>query len=139
MSLLSKAIAGGLAGAALLLSAGAALAYPGVATGSVNVRTGPGVGYPVIDQLYPGERVDIGSCGYGWCYVRHSGPDGYVSARFLSPSYRSPPIYRAPPVYRPYYPPPYYPPYPRYPRYYHYDYDPGFCIGNPNASICINP
>ena len=90
-------LTGSLAGAALLLSAGAALADPAQATGAVNVRSGPGVGYSIVDQLYPGEDVDVGQCDGGWCFVNHSGPDGWVSANYLSPSgdYAPPP----PPVY----------------------------------------
>jgi len=84
MPISTKLLAGGLAGAALLLSAGAALAEPGQATASVNVRSGPGVGYAVLDTLYPGEGVDIQRCTGGWCYVVHSGPDGWVSASYLA-------------------------------------------------------
>ena len=86
-------LTGSLAGAALLLSAGAALADPAQATGAVNVRSGPGVGYSIVDQLYPGEDVDVGQCDGGWCFVNHSGPDGWVSANYLSPSgdYAPPP------------------------------------------------
>jgi uncharacterized protein YraI len=92
-------LAGSLAGAALLLGAGAALADPAQATGAVNVRSGPGVGYSIVDQLYPGENVDVGRCDGGWCFVDHSGPDGWVSANYLSPSgdYGPPPP--PPPVY----------------------------------------
>jgi uncharacterized protein YraI len=83
MPISTKLLAGGLAGAALLLSAGAALAEPGQATASVNVRSGPGVGYAVLDTLYPGEDVDIQRCTGGWCYVVHDGPNGWVSASYL--------------------------------------------------------
>jgi uncharacterized protein YraI len=89
-----KLLAGGLAGAALLLSAGAALADPGQATASVNVRSGPGAGYAVLDTLYPGEEVDIQRCTGGWCYVAHNGPNGWVSASYLasdSGGYEPPP------------------------------------------------
>ena len=55
------------------------------ATASVNVRSGPGTQYRVVDTLYPGETVNIESCrSNGWCLVEHSGPDGWVSARYLS-------------------------------------------------------
>ena len=42
MPTLQKVIAGGVAGLALMVSAGAVLAYPGEAGGAVNVRSGPG-------------------------------------------------------------------------------------------------
>jgi hypothetical protein len=55
------------------------------ATASVNVRSGPGTQYGVLDTLYPGEKVNIETCrSNGWCLVEHSGPDGWVSARYLS-------------------------------------------------------
>lgn len=55
------------------------------ATASVNVRTGPGTQYRVVDTLYPGETVNIETCrSNGWCRIAHSGPDGWVSARYLS-------------------------------------------------------
>ena len=65
MSTLQKVIAGGVAGLVLMLSAGAALAYPGEAGGAVNVRSGPGVAYPIVGTLRPGEGVNIGQCQYG--------------------------------------------------------------------------
>lgn len=117
MPISRKLFAGGLAGAALLLSAGAALADPAEATGAVNVRSGPGVNYSIVDQLYPGETVDVGQCEGGWCFVDHSGPDGWVSANYLSPlgGYAPPP-----PVY--YEPEPEYVPAPVFinpPGFYH--------------------
>ena len=69
------------AAAFLALSAGSALASQ--ATGSVNVRTGPGVGFQRVDTLYPGEVVAVQGCQYGWCYINHRGPDGWVSANYL--------------------------------------------------------
>jgi len=89
-----KLLAGGLAGVGLLLSAGAALADPAQATASVNVRSGPGTAYGVVDTLYPGESVDVGNCQAGWCYIQHNGPDGWVSANYLDEgggSYTPPP------------------------------------------------
>ncbi len=74
----------GIAVAILVLGIGSALAAPARATGSVNVRTGPSVGFPRIDTLYRGERVDVRQCRNGWCFVTHRGPDGWVSARYLS-------------------------------------------------------
>jgi hypothetical protein len=55
------------------------------ATASVNVRSGPSTQYRVVDVLYPGEEVNIETCrSNGWCLIEHSGPDGWVSARYLS-------------------------------------------------------
>jgi len=68
----------------VVLSAGSALAVSGQATGNVNVRTGPGTGYAKVDTLRSGERVEVKQCKGGWCYVEHPGPDGWVSANYLS-------------------------------------------------------
>lgn len=76
-------LAAALAAVAGFGSVSAALADQ--ATASVNVRTGPGTQYRVVDTLYRGEEVNIETCrSNGWCLIEHSGPDGWVSARYLS-------------------------------------------------------
>jgi uncharacterized protein YgiM (DUF1202 family) len=63
----------------------AAVAHGAEATASVNVRSGPGTAYTIVDTLYPGEQVGIAECrSSGWCLVAHSGPDGWVSSRYLT-------------------------------------------------------
>ena len=85
MSFKSNLIKAGAIGAfAIALSAGAAFAA--VATGSVNVRTGPGTSYRAIDQLSPGERVSITDQSSGWCEVSRPGPNGWVSCAYLAQS-----------------------------------------------------
>jgi len=70
---------------AVAFSAAPALAQPAEATASVNVRTGPGTQYRVVDTLRPGEQVRIDRCANnGWCLVEKSGPDGWVSRNYLS-------------------------------------------------------
>ena len=69
--------------AALVLIPAAASAAPAEATASVNVRSGPGTSYGVVDVLSPGEDVDVLGCRSGWCFVQKSGPDGYVSSSYL--------------------------------------------------------
>lgn len=83
---LKRAILAGLAAfAALVLSATAALAVEAAATTTLNVRTGPGTGYTVIDSLDPGEVVEVGECASnGWCYIFQTGPNGWVSSNFLT-------------------------------------------------------
>lgn len=69
-------------GAGLLMSAGA---FAAEATASVNVRSGPGTNFGVVDTLFAGENISVGECrSNGWCYITHSGPDGWVSARYIS-------------------------------------------------------
>jgi hypothetical protein len=68
------------------LSSVAALAEDAVATTELNVRSGPGTGFAVVDVLDPGEQVTMSECQTsGWCYVSHDGPDGWVSATYLAP------------------------------------------------------
>lgn len=72
-------------GAALL----GALLIPSVAsaataTTTLNVRNAP-VNGAVVDVLRPGQQVEIDRCqSNGWCFVNKAGPDGWVSARYLS-------------------------------------------------------
>jgi hypothetical protein len=61
----------------------ATAAQAAVATNTVNVRSAP-VNGAVVDVLRPGQQVEIDRCQAGWCYVIKSGPDGWVSAQYLS-------------------------------------------------------
>ena len=72
----------GLAAAIAVVSAGSAFAA--VAMAPVNVRTGPGLGYHVVDTLYPGEYVSVVDRSGRWCAVRKLGPDGWVVCAYLS-------------------------------------------------------
>ena len=54
------------------------------ATGSVNVRTGPGTGFAIVDRLQTNQVVQVRQCQSNWCYVEKAGPDGWVSASFLA-------------------------------------------------------
>jgi uncharacterized protein YraI len=84
MRLNKIALKAGLVGAALLASAGIAMAAPAFATTNVNVRSGPSAGYAAVDTLRRGERVEVSGCRQGWCFVQKSGPDGWVSASYLN-------------------------------------------------------
>ena len=72
------------AGAALLLSTGAALAVPATAQTDLNVRSGPGTQYQVVGSIQAGETVDAGSCTGSWCRVSFSGGSGYASRNYLA-------------------------------------------------------
>src|SRR5258705_12314521 len=72
------------AGAALLLSTGAALAVPATAQTDLNVRSGPGPQYPVVGSIQGGETVDVGSCTGSWCQVSFSGGSGFASRNYLA-------------------------------------------------------
>ncbi len=62
-----------------------AFAIDATANLALNVRTGPGTNYAAIDTLYAGEVVNVTGCqSNGWCAITHSGPDGWVSGKYLS-------------------------------------------------------
>jgi uncharacterized protein YraI len=61
-----------------------AQAAPGTVTSNVNVRSGPGGNYGVVDTVRSGTAVDVQQCEGSWCYIAKPGPDGWVSAQFLS-------------------------------------------------------
>jgi uncharacterized protein YraI len=69
--------------AGLALSATAAMAAPGIASVNANVRSGPGIGYAVVDVLEKGEYVIVKDCGANWCLIGHIGNDGYVSRSLI--------------------------------------------------------
>ena len=83
MALSRKIMAAGLAALALVATTAAASAAPAYATGNVNVRSGPGTGYGVVDTLRRGEQVDVQYCRGSWCFVDKRGPSGWVSANYL--------------------------------------------------------
>jgi hypothetical protein len=89
MSFKSNLIHAGALGAVVTaITAGAAFAA--VATSSVNVRSGPGTGYGILDQLYPGEHVAVTDRAGGWCEVARPGPNGWVSCAYLAGGYSGP-------------------------------------------------
>jgi hypothetical protein len=70
--------------ASLTLAAGGVQAQEAEARTSLNVRSGPGTGYGVIDVLRPGQNVRVTRRSGGWCYLVKSGPDGWSSCSYLS-------------------------------------------------------
>ena len=76
--------------AAFALTTTAALAAPGIARVNANVRSGPGLGFKIVDVLTKGEYVIVKDCGASWCTISHIGNDGYVSRTLLfNPYYGS--------------------------------------------------
>jgi uncharacterized protein YraI len=82
--------------AAMLLAVPtAALAAPGIVTTSVSMKAGPGPGFPVVDRIPAGARVNVHGCirGATWCDVSWDGERGWVSARYLEYYYRNHYVY----------------------------------------------
>jgi uncharacterized protein YraI len=71
--------------ATMLLLPTAALAAPGIVTTSTGLRAGPGAGFPLVDRIPGGERVNIHGClsGNAWCDVSWSDDRGWVSSQYL--------------------------------------------------------
>lgn len=69
-----------------LAPASTAQAAQAFANEKVGLRAGPDGGYPVVDTLKRGERVELLGCiaGYQWCEVEtRSGEHGWVYAHYL--------------------------------------------------------
>ncbi|MDN5001903.1 SH3 domain-containing protein [Bradyrhizobium sp. GCM10027634] len=81
--------------AALLLAPTAALAAPGIVTVSTGLRAGPGAGFPLVDRIPEGARVNIHGClrGDAWCDVSFSDDRGWVSSQYLEYLYRNHYVY----------------------------------------------
>ena len=82
--LLNVATGIAVAATAVVVFLPAAYAAPGVVTSNVNVRSGPGTNYGVVDVVQRGQQVDVQQCQGSWCYVAKPGPDGWVSSSYLS-------------------------------------------------------
>jgi uncharacterized protein YraI len=92
----------------LLMFAGVGAANAAIVTGDLNLRSGPGTGYRVVDVMPEGAYVNVLGCTGSWCEVAFRGITGYASASYLGgggEAYAAaPPVYVAPPIYRrPYY------------------------------------
>ena len=82
----------------LLVGIGFGLAVPAASqaqtaytTRTVNMRAGPSRDYPVVDQLQPGEAVEINGCldDWTWCDVSIGNDRGWVYAGSLESPYRN--------------------------------------------------
>jgi len=145
-----KLVASALATLAVLATTAAASAAPAFATNNVNVRSGPGTGYGIVDALRRGEQVDVQYCRGSWCFIQKRGPDGWVSSNYLSSGggwdngwdddwYEPAPPPR-PPHWNPRPPrPPHWNPGPPprpYPQPYPVNPGASFCFNGPNGYFC---
>lgn len=84
----------------LVLTAWPAGAETGFASVSVNLRAGPGTGYPVVRVIPGGARLNIVGClaNYAWCDVVWGIHRGWVYGRYLQDrrTWRSTPLNRGP-------------------------------------------
>lgn len=86
MNTLKSTISTAIAFAGIIVTSGVAWATTAQSTTALNVRSGPGTSYGVVDTLTPGETVEVNECvSNGWCYIEHTGPDGWVSSNYLTP------------------------------------------------------
>jgi uncharacterized protein YraI len=81
--------------AALLLAPTAALAAPGIVTVSTGLRAGPGPGFPLVDRIPGGSRVNVHGClkGDAWCDISWSDDRGWVSSQYLEYFYHNKYVY----------------------------------------------
>ncbi len=72
----------------LAAAAGTMAVFPASAgeertTSNLNLRTGPGMNYPVHTVIPAGSLVDVVACGHEWCHLMWGGQVGYAHAGWL--------------------------------------------------------
>lgn len=76
--------------AAIFLPLLTSVAWAAPVTSPANVRSGPGVKWPVVATIPAGADVQVLQCGGGWkrdwCKVSYGQTSGYVAAGVLAPS-----------------------------------------------------
>ena len=86
-----------LSACAVVLLSASALAKPGVATTTVNLRAEANTTSEVLAKMPAGARLDVGDCKDGWCAVTFQGKSGFAIATALDASGRPRVVRRAPP------------------------------------------
>jgi uncharacterized protein YraI len=73
--------------AALFMGQAASATVGATATTDLNMRSGPGTGYPVVGVIAAHAPVSITSCAAGsmWCMVEASGMQGWAYSAYLTP------------------------------------------------------
>lgn len=151
MAISRKLLGSGLAALAMIATTAAASAAPAYATSNVNVRSGPGTGYRVVDTLRRGEAVDVQYCRGSWCFIQKRGPDGWVSANYLNrggrPGWYDDDNWNRPPHWNPNPRPPHWNQRPPRPPHWNPRPDPrppyptrpgaSFCYNGPNGYFCV--
>jgi uncharacterized protein YraI len=80
MTLMGKLMTGA---GVLALSTGIAAAAPAMVQNDLNLRTGPGVQYPVVAAMPGGAAVDVMGCEGSWCRVAFNGTEGWASRAYM--------------------------------------------------------
>jgi len=80
MTLMGKLMTGA---GVLALSTGFAAAAPAVVQNDLNLRSGPGIEYPVVAAMPSGATVDVMGCEAGWCRVGFNGTVGWASRAYM--------------------------------------------------------
>lgn len=64
---------------------GQAMAATAYATVHLNIRTGPGVQYPIVGEMRWNSRGEVSGClaDYSWCHIASSHGVGWASAQYL--------------------------------------------------------
>ena len=83
MSLRKLVLAGAAAVGVALPSLASAQMLAQVST-DLNLRAGPGTGYPVITTMPRGAQVHVHQCPTSWCQVSYGGTTGWASHRHLT-------------------------------------------------------
>ncbi len=86
-----------LSACAVMLLSASALARPGVATTTVNLRAEASTTSEVLGKMPAGARLDVGDCNDGWCAVTFQGKSGFAIATALDTSGRPRAVRRGPP------------------------------------------
>ena len=72
--------------AALFMSLTASVSFaasPGFTTAKLNLRSGPGTGYRIIETMPEIAAVTISDCSASWCRVEFGTKRGWASLRYL--------------------------------------------------------
>lgn len=65
-------------------SCAGALARPAFTTFNANLRSGPGVGSPIVGIVPDQAQIEVGSCAGSWCGVNWEGAEGYLSSTLIA-------------------------------------------------------
>jgi len=104
MALGKTAMKGGLAALMVAVMTAGAFAWDAVATTSLNVRSGPGTQFRVVEVLERGQVTDVEYCRNGWCFLDMGWKgNGWASQRYLAQAghWQPPRPQPQPPVWQP--------------------------------------